>query len=201
MTGKEPVNLVSTAQYSKAGTSRPSVAVLDLFELHCMRLWSYEPKDQGAMWPKFEDLVPRFHFRKAWADAEAQSRDKLLEITPPNRFEDPFIAATLLALAQGCQREEKKGERGQAGIASAVGAGEMPCTAVHLIVVSRDPRHGDWAHIYTAQIPIDFLRKLNSASHPAAACEAFRITYTALGASMGKDFLEVLKARLAALRR
>ncbi|KAK5653270.1 hypothetical protein OQA88_9169 [Cercophora sp. LCS_1] len=99
--------------------------------------------------------------RRANPPVSRRTQKQLRRITPGNRYEDPYIAAVLIALTQE-QRLREKGSDDNDETPQSAAASAAPLQ----MLLASGPHKVRWLHIYTSKISPEFLDMLNRPSLP-----------------------------------
>ncbi|KAK0736349.1 hypothetical protein B0T21DRAFT_366758 [Apiosordaria backusii] len=105
-------------------------------------------------------------------------------LTPNNRYEDPYLVALLIALAQKQAQGQRLGDRDRDNINDddarhKLFGGATNVSSQMLLVTS--PGDTTWLHIYTSNISPEFLDKLDRPSRPSRPPPADTDTQSRLG--------------------
>ncbi|KAH8885767.1 hypothetical protein GQ53DRAFT_877206 [Thozetella sp. PMI_491] len=165
-----------------------SAAVIDLNKIQNSRL---ERCRFRPPMPRDPLAWPNYNTKKAKTQAISRGYRQLNRMTPSNRYEDPYLAALLLALAQRCDFQRPL-DREQARAKAIHGNGERWFKS-HLIVVSRDPKYGDWVHLYTTRFSETYLTNLQTPERKAILCDPIVIHYKPITAVTARELQEKLK--------
>jgi len=131
--------------------------------------------------------------RRANLPVSHRTQKQLRRITPDSRYEDPYIAAVLIALAQEQGLCEKASDDNNEIPYSAASAAPLQ------MLLASGPYNSKWLHIYTSKVSPEFLAMLNRLSLPPPAGAQHRPGMVIYRRRLAFKPYETLSQRLAAV--